>query len=1410
MDELWRLLMKNNVMAYLSLVVVWSALFLTTQAQGATFTVNATGDTFDMNPGDGICATSFGNCTLRAALEEANTTTATDTIAFSISGAGVKTISPNSSLPDVTEPLIIDGWSQGGAGYTGPPLIELNGVNTLSSDGLTITAGNTIVRGLAINRFSINGISLRDRGDNIIEGCYIGTDSTGSANQGNISGGVVIATSSNNTIGGVDSTKRNIISGNSSGIFILGLSNNNTIKGNYIGTDVTGTFDLGNSFYGIRLFSINSIGAPLIVESNIIAFNGIGVFMEGATGNSVRGNSIFSNDDLGIDIAPIGVTPNDLGDADTGPNNLQNFPVLTSTSNSGGDTTIEGTLNSTANTSFDIDFYSSNLCDASGNGEGRNYRGSTLVTTDASGNTSFTFTSSILVPLGNFVTATATRSSAPFDTSEFSTCFEVLAPYVVTNTNDSGAGSLRQAILDANATFGFSQITFDIPGAGVRTINLFSVLPIITEPVIIDGTTQPGFASTPLIELNGAGAGAGADGLNITAGNSTVKSLAINLFSGDGIELATGGSNIVEGCHIGTNTDGTADLGNGQNGLRIASSSNNFIGGLTSTGRNVISGNQLDGIFIAGLLSTGNQIKGNYIGTDITGTLDLGNTDDGIEINNQPSNNFIGGATPAERNLISGNNDDGLFISGTGSDGNQVKGNFIGVDASGTADIGNTGDGIEIALESDDNIIGGANTGEDNRIGFNLRGIYVSSTSSTGNSIRGNIISLNDNLGIDLGTIGITANDAGDADTGANNLQNFPMLTSAINQSGSLTIQGSLASTANTPFTVDFYSNSLCDASGHGEGQTPIGSIAVATNASGNAAYSFTAAVPVGAGNFVTSTATRDSVSLDTSEFSACIQVANALIVSNTSDSGVGSLRQAILDANASAGHSQIVFNIPGAGVQTINLNSALPAITESLEIDGATQPGFTGTPLIELNGAGAGNNADGLRIFAGNSTVRSLTINRYEGDGIELNTGGGNRIEGCFIGTDATGTADLGNGGDGIRIIQSFDNFIGGPTAARRNLISGNLFDGIFIIGVAAAGNQVKGNLIGTDVTGTIDLGNSRNGIEITVGSANNIIGGSIPAERNLISANNRSGILIQSSGSINNQIIGNFIGTDINGTADLGNDDTGIEVGSDGANTIGGVNPGDGNRIAFNGIGVRVSATLSVGNSIRGNAIFSNDTLGIDLEALGVTNNDAGDADTGANNLQNFPVILSASIGSTTVQGTFSSIPNTVFTLDFYSSQTADSSNHGEGENYLGSASVTTNAAGSASFFVAFPQNTPIGQFITATATDPAGNTSEFSEARPILAPTAASASISGRIKTSDGRGISKARLVLANASTGEVSHAVSSSFGYYRFNDLPVGETYILTISSKRFSFKPNTRVIALLDELTDEDFEALPLN
>ena len=242
------------------------------QGGGVTFTVDSTGDGEDANPGNGTCATSGGVCTLRAAIEEANETAATDTIAFNISGSGPHTIQPGSELPALEETVIIDGTTE--PDFSGTPVIELDGSSAgASADGLEVEASNTVIRGLVINQFDDDGLDVDDGLTGIvIEGNYIGTNVAGTAALGNGSDGIDLS-AGGNTIGGTAAGKGNLISGNSS--FGLKMSDEdadgNVIQGNIIGTNVSGTAALGNGLDGIYIQ--NGKGASLIMAGPSVTIN---------------------------------------------------------------------------------------------------------------------------------------------------------------------------------------------------------------------------------------------------------------------------------------------------------------------------------------------------------------------------------------------------------------------------------------------------------------------------------------------------------------------------------------------------------------------------------------------------------------------------------------------------------------------------------------------------------------------------------------------------------------------------------------------------------------------------------------------------------------------------------------------------------------------------------------------------------------------------------------------------------------------------------------------------------------------------------------------------------------------------------------------------------------------------------
>lgn len=316
-------------------------------------------------------------------------------------------------------------------------------------------------------------------------------------------------------------------------------------------------------------------------------------------------------------------------------------------------------------------------------------------------------------------------------------------------------------------------------------------------------------------------------------------------------------------------------------------------------------------------------------------------------------------------------------------------------------------------------------------------------------------------------------------------------------------------------------------------------------------------------------------------------------------------------------------------------------------------------------------------------------------------------------MGTDITGSSALGNANAGIYLYSNAgSNTVGGATAEARNLVSGNSGRGITIADAATTGNTVQGNYVGIDASGSLALGNGGDGIFIYGSAASNTIGGSAAGAGNVVSANAGSGVHIRSSNGT--LVHGNLIGVAADGTTALGNGVRGVRFYSTSSgNQIGGAAAGEGNTIANNGQeGVEVNNS-SNDNPIRGNAMYANAALGIDLGNDGVDSNDAGDVDTGPNNRQNYPVLASASsnTSSTTIAGSLNSAPSTQFTLDFYASDSCDPSGYGEGERYLGSDTVTTDGNGDVSFNSVVAMSTDGVAQVTATATDPSGNTSEFS---------------------------------------------------------------------------------------------------
>jgi parallel beta-helix repeat protein len=1258
------------------------------------------------------------------------------------------------------------------------------------------------------------------------------------------------------------------------------------------------------------------------------------------------------------------------------------------------------------------------------------------------------------------------------------------------NRGADGKISLREAIFATNNTVASSgtvnHIHFDIQDslvAGEHVITIGSSLPIVTRAVVMDATTDGDWTlngGRPVIVLDGNDLSASGIEFSASGGGSTVRGFIVRNFAGNAILLTTGADGItIAGNYIGSlnayGADAGASLTNGYSGIYI-DSNNNIIGGTSVNDRNIVSGNLASAIVIHA--SSGNVVQNNFIGTNGSGaSLVSSSSGNGVILLGGAANNQIGVA--GFGNVIGGFLN-GIAIRDAGSNFNKVQGNFIGTDLSGSINIGNIQEGVEVLFSANNNLIGGANLNEGNTIFNNGNGVHAGVSiedTTTGNAILGNRISNSGAIGIQLGWASFAPlpNDVGDTDTGANGQQNYPVLVSAVSASGNTSIVGSLNSTANQTFRIEFFSSPTSDTLGFGEGKVFLDHVNVTTDAVGNAPISaLLSGVSVASGYVVSATATvaqGAGVFGSTSEFAKNVVVSsvppgvtvvpptsnttpeyggtaqfsvvlntpptanvtinlsvsdptegslavssitftplnwniaqfvtvtgvsdflldgdinyqvitsatssadpayssltvadvgfvtidfssfNTVMVNTTSDvtdgdtssieglyanrgaDGKISLREAILAANATVNPGgntdRIFFNIPDArvgGLHTIELNSALPSVTEAVYIDGTTEPDYLDTPVIQINNASLVANGITFANGSAGSDLQGLMITRFSNAGVLLDVGSdstfvgrnyigtngiaalgnnfgivvrsdisfigkvgfGNLISGNTssgiqiqngansnfvignkIGTNVDGTAAVANGRDGVEIVAGADNnvigdlpagggnlisgnsrygisvttaqgtlirnnyigltstgngylgnaihgislqagasgtVIGGVTAAERNVISGNTLHGIQIGGPTTANNAVFGNYIGTAATGAASIGNGWSGISIDGNAKNNLVGGALAGQGNVIAGGLGNGVTFSSSGTTGNKIQGNFIGTNSAGTQGLGNAYVGVEaVSNSGANLIGGTAAGEGNVIAFNGF-QGVSITSGDGLAILGNQIYSNAGLGIDLGDDGVTVNDSalGDPDVGPNTLLNFPVFFSAEqqAGGYVSVGLTLDVPQlNSYRIEFYSSPvgTGDISQHGEARRYLGFIDVNVPATPTAyQLYHTFVPNVPIGvgDLITATATlktsaTTFAATSEFSE--NIALAAVANGSVLGRVFDDPNAtgsianpGLSGARVYLfldngdgvANASDTLIGSKTTDGSGNYSFTGLAAG-TYWTVVDSR----------------------------
>ena len=798
-----------------------------------------------------------------------------------------------------------------------------------------------------------------------------------------------------------------------------------------------------------------------------------------------------------------------------------------------------------------------------------------------------------------------------------------------------GACTFRAAIEESNAFLGTDSIEFAILPAGAKTITPASAYPQITEPVVIDGTTQPGFSTTPIIELDGSSVPGSADGLSITAGSSTVRALVVNSFSFHGIRLDSGGGNVIEGCFIGTDIAGLSGLGNARDGVFVSSSPNNTIGGTGAGQPNVISGNGRYGVRIKGASATGNVVVGNNIGTDLNAALAIGNVNAGVLISDA-SNNVVGGTALGAENVISGNGF-GVLINVFASS-NVVLGNLIGTDAAGTVALGNGLEGVFID-EASGNTIGGAMPDSGNVISANGRdGVEINGASASGNRVAGNYIGTDVSGGVALANAqdgvridGAPSNTIGGSAAGTGNVV-----------SGNVRDGVLLISAGATGNVVE---GNLIGTNAAGSGSVPnVDGVRFDNSASGNTI----GGVAAGAENVISGN-TGFGVRM-TGASASNVVLGNLIGTDGAGAVALGNgLEGVFIDDTAG---NTIGGAMPDSG-NVISGNGQ-----DGVEINGGSATGnrvagnYIGTDVT--GGVAVANGQDGVRVegapsntIGGSAVGAGNVISGNVRNGVLLISVGatGNVVEGNLIGTDAAGSGAVPNV-DGVRFDNSSsNNTFGGTAAGAENVISGNSGFGVRMTG-ASASNVVLGNLIGTNGAGTVALGNLLEGVFID-DSAGNTIGGAMPDSGNVISGNGQDGVEINGGSATGNRVAGNYIGTDIAGGVALANAQDGVRIDGAPSNTIGGSAAGTGNVVSGNiRNGVLLISAGATGNVVEGNLIGTDDTGsaavsnvdGVRLDN-GASNNTIGGVAAGAENVisgnSGFGVYMTGTSASNVVLG-------------------------------------------------------------------------------------------------------------------------------------------------------------------------------
>jgi uncharacterized repeat protein (TIGR01451 family) len=1209
------------------------------------------------------------------------------------------TITPASGapLPAISTSMVIDAQTQPGWLAANGPVVELSGASVGTNQiGVSLTGGTVTLRGVVVNRFtgaSATAISITAGSSHTLAGNWVGVTNAGNAASANQTG-LTITNANSVTIGGLTATDRNVVSGNTAtGLLVNGTASGTRILGNYVGLGTNGTTRVANGGSGVRVMSATNtaVGDSLTGAGNVIAGNtGVNLYIDAAgTGTTVRGNIIGESATGGAVVNGVEnvwvLAPNTvIGGTNAGSRNVIGSAgssatglVLQSSGNIvqgnivGLDPT--GTI-ARGNGAVGVNLFTAA---ATGNRIGGNVPGArNIISGNAGAGVSIEGAGNIV--RGNIIGLTVTNLAGVGNTG---------GGIIVNNAANNIIGD--SVALGRNVIAGNTGATTDgiqITGASTTNTRIWgNYIGVDTTGTATRANGRHGVYV--LTSATGAIIGGRNPGMrNIIAGNA-----------GNGIRIEANDA-VIRGNFVGIGATNAAVANSG--GITINNVANAIIGDSVAAGRNVISGNSDQGIWINAAGATNTRIWGNYIGTDTTGTAARANTNIGIYFQSAASNNIVGGDNPGMRNIISGNTNQGIRLD-AGS--NIIRGNFIGLNVQ-NASLPNTSIGVWVNNVA--NVVIGDSVASGRNIisGNTNQGIQVAGASATNTRIWGNYIGTdstgtvaraNTNIGV------LVQTSATSTLIGGNNPGMRNIISGNTNQGIQLSSPSNIV--RGNFIGLNAANNALANTS-HGVYVLAANNIIGDTLASGRNIIS---------GNI------NDGVPIQNAGTSGNRVWGNYIGLDSTGTLARPNTRYGVYLLSSASGNT-IGGRMPGArnfisgntntGVRVEAPNDTIRGNVIGLSVTNqSVANGSLGVFVSNVGGTIIGDTvALGRNVISGNTN---------DGVAISGSAATGTRVIGNYIGVDTSGTAARPNTRYGVYLLTSAsNNTIGDRTLGARNIISGNSQNGVRL---ESPNNVIRGNIIGLTATNASGVPNGFSGVGIA-STTGNLVGDTLLAGRNVISGNAIGGVAITGLTATGNRIWGNFIGTDTTGTAPRGNVASGVSLAGSGSASIGDTLSGAANLITFNGAAGVVVDNTSTGIHIRANRITANSGLGIDLSSTtapnGVTLNDGAKPSTVGNLGMDFPVLTSASVSgsSLTVSGYVGTAPGqTLFAnarADVFVADN-DFTGYGQGRDYIGT--LIADASGNFSGTLTIPGGVTVTNNVTpftATATDASGNTSEF----------------------------------------------------------------------------------------------------